>query len=114
MLERTVEIPDGVTVSKEKNWLVVKGPKGELKREFLNTRIKVNIKDRKVMLSTDEHRRKIKAVLGTWEALVKNMVLGVTNGWRCDLKLVFSHFPAKLSLKDNELAIQNFLGERSS
>lgn len=113
MNQREVEIPDGVQVTKEKRLLSVKGPKGELSREFYHRQIKLDINNKKILLSTQEDRRKTKAVLGTWASLINNMILGVSKGWRSEMKLVFSHFPAKMSMKDNEFSIQNFLGERA-
>ncbi len=112
--ERLIEIPNGVSISKEGKLIVVKGPKGELKREFFSPKIKIIVEDKKVILSTEEKRRKVKAVLGTWAALIKNMAFGVSKGWKCEMKLVFSHFPAKMSCKDGEFVVQNFLGERAA
>ncbi len=113
MITREVEVPKGVNVSKEGKSLVVKGPKGELKRKFLQPKIKIEIKENQIILTSPEERRKIKAVMGSWQAHMNNMCLGVTKGWKCEMKLVFAHFPAKMTVKDNEFVIQNFLGERA-
>jgi large subunit ribosomal protein L6 len=40
------------------------------------------------------------------------MIKGVTQGYECQMKTVFSHFPIKTSVDGNQLVIQNFLGER--
>lgn len=40
-----------------------------------------------------------------------NMVKGVTHGFKFTMKVVYSHFPVKTILKDNEFVIENFLGE---
>lgn len=114
MPEKTIEIPEGVEVKKEGRSLDVKGKKGSLKRDFVHGKIKIEVKEKQLIISSGEDRRKIKATMGTWVALIKNMMSGVSKGWRCDMKLVFSHFPAKMSVKDNEFSIQNFLGERSA
>jgi len=110
---REIELPQGVQVSKDGKFLIVKGPKGELKRKFVQPKIKIDIKDSKVILTSSESRRKIKAVMGSWASHIKNMALGVTKGWKCEMKLVFAHFPAKMTVKDSEFTVQNFLGERS-
>ncbi len=111
---RIVEIPNGVIVEKKGNNLVVKGPKGELSRELKNFHGKVEISGNKVTFSSESDRRRSKAIVGTLEAVLKNMVRGVTEGWECQVKVVHSHFPPKLSVKDNEVVIGNFLGERQS
>ena len=113
MISRELEIPQGVQVSKEGKSIAVKGPKGEIKREFIQPQIKIDVQGSKVIIASQEDRRKIKALIGTWTAHIKNMCLGVTGGWRCEMKLVFAHFPAKMSMKENEFVIQNFLGERA-
>jgi large subunit ribosomal protein L6 len=40
------------------------------------------------------------------------MIKGVTQGYECKMKTVFSHFPIKTSVEGKQLIIQNFLGER--
>ncbi len=43
---REIEITVGVEVKKEGRGLSIKGPKGEIKREFSNPKIKMEIKDK--------------------------------------------------------------------
>src|SRR3989338_3316140 len=110
---RTVEIPNGVTVEKKGGSLVVKGSKGELSRT-LERHTKLEISDSKATFSSESDRRRSKASIGTQEAVLKNMIKGVTEGWECQVKVVHSHFPPKVSVKDNQVVIGNFLGERQS
>ncbi len=112
MAEEIVVIPNGVDLSLNKSELTVKGGKGELKRAFRHPRIKLEIKDGKVRVSSNVERKEVRSVVGTWAALINNMILGVSKGWQCELRLVHSHFPAKMSVKDNQFIIQNFLGEK--
>ena len=109
---RTYEIPEGVEFRKDEEFLIAKGPKGDLKKLFKHPQIKVSINDKKIEIKSDSERRKTKAIMGTWEVLVKNMALGVSKGYEAEVKLLHSHFPAKLELKDNKLLVSNFLGER--
>ncbi len=112
-MEKIVEIPEGIDVNLEGDVLAVKGPKGELKREFKNPGIKTLVeKGKKVTFSSESKRRSISAVMGTWAALARNMINGVKWGWVCRLRLVYSHFPVKLKVDEGKLVIQNFLGER--
>ena len=53
-----------------------------------------------------------KAMVGTITSHIKNMIHGVTDGYEYQMKIVFSHFPIKVSVKGDELVIENFLGER--
>jgi large subunit ribosomal protein L6 len=113
MLEYEVEIAEGIEVSLDGNDVTFKGPKGELSREFSHPKIKVQKKDSKILISSEEERKKVKAMMGTWRAHMKNMMTGVTKGWSCNMKLVYAHFPVKLEQKDRKLVIKNFLGTRS-
>lgn len=112
MPEKAVQIPEGVEVKEEGSSLVVKGPKGELSREFKNPKIKTEVKAGQVRFSSKEKRRKTLALLGTWAAHMRNMVTGVTKGWEARLKVVYSHFPIKLAQEGDRVMIQNFMGER--
>jgi len=112
--ERVVDIPEGTHVNLEKNLLVVRGPKGELSREFKNPLIKLEIKDGKVIATTEHERRRTLSILGTWSALIKNMISGVNQGYEAKMKIVYSHFPVKFNKDGQNVIIQNFLGEKKS
>lgn len=113
-MEKTVEIPEGVNVKYENNILTVTGPKGELKRELVNPYVSLKLEGNKAIVSCKDERRKIKAVVGTWAAHINNMIIGVQKGWEAKLKVVYSHFPIKISVEGNKVKISNFLGERNS
>jgi large subunit ribosomal protein L6 len=113
MLMKSIGIPDGVSIEFEGDCLVVKGPKGELKRIFRHPKIKVNIKENNIEINLiGPERRKTKALLGTWTAHIKNMISGVLHGWEAKLKIIYLHFPIKFDVKDKDIIIHNFLGER--
>ena len=65
------------------------------------------------MIFTDLPRKREKALVGTWEAHVKNMLKGVTQGFTYRMKLVYAHFPVKVSVKGDQVIIDNFVGEKS-
>ncbi|RLJ06949.1 MAG: 50S ribosomal protein L6 [Candidatus Aenigmatarchaeota archaeon] len=113
-MEKIVEIPEGVNIRYEKNILTVTGPKGELNREFVHPHVELKTEGGKAIVSSKDERRKNKAVVGTWAAHIKNMIIGVQKGWEAKLKLVYSHFPIKISVEGNKVKISNFLGERNS
>ena len=111
-IEKIVDIPDGVTAKIDNNILVVKGPKGELTREFKNRAVTMSIKDGSIKVFTEFPHKPEKALVGTWESHAKNMVKGVTDGYEYTMKLVYSHFPVKMSVKGETFVIDNFLGEK--
>jgi large subunit ribosomal protein L6 len=108
---RTVTIPQGVSVSLKDTTLTVKGPMGELKRAFYHPKISIKVSKDDVAIETHMPKKKENALVGTWEAHIANMIRGVTKGYKYTMKVVYSHFPVKTILKDNEFVIENFLGE---
>jgi large subunit ribosomal protein L6 len=111
---KMIEIPEGVQVQFSKNNanFTVKGPLGTLERVFTNPRINIEIKDKTVSVICLKPRKKENALVGTWFAHINNMIHGVTKGFEYKMKIVYSHFPIKTHVKDNELVIENFLGEK--
>lgn len=112
MMERIVDIPKGVSVDIKENLISVSGKKGKLTREFSHPKVKMVIKDGNVYVNCPYPKRKEMGLVGTWASHVQNMVNGVQNGFHYKLRIIFSHFPIKTSVKGNELVVENFLGER--
>lgn len=46
-------------------------------------------------------------------AHIKNMILGVTKGFRYWLRIVYSHFPISVKVEGDKILIENFIGEKS-
>jgi len=117
MIERTVEIPEGVEVSIEgddvRGYLVtVKGPKGENSRLLKFRDVHVAKEDKKIRVYTESMKSKQRAMVGTFAAHVSNLVKGVTEGFQYKLKVLYSHFPIKLRVEGKDVVIENFLGEK--
>jgi len=115
MNSKEIEIPEGVKVSYNDGLLDITGPNGNIQREFKNPFLTMEVKDSKVVISTPEKRKKIKALLGTWTSHTKNMISSAENMWEAKLRVVYSHFPMKIKYDDKEsrVVIENFLGGRS-
>jgi large subunit ribosomal protein L6 len=83
-----IKLASGVTASvSAANELTVKGPKGELKR-IIDRDIKIEVVDGvlTVVRPTDQIRHR--ALHGLYRALINNMVIGVTEGFKKQLELV--------------------------
>ncbi|MFA6952897.1 MAG: 50S ribosomal protein L6 [Candidatus Methanomethylophilaceae archaeon] len=109
-IESTIAIPDGVSVTMDGNTVTVKGPRGELSRNFAHPRVKVAIGEGHAAVSCEYPNIKEKAMVGTFHAHIRNMVKGVTVGYTYHLKIVFSHFPMKVAVKGNQVEIDNYMG----
>ncbi len=83
-----VQIPAGVTVSvNDKNVVNVKGPKGELTQE-IKEGITVAVEDGIITLKRPTEQKKHKALHGLYRALINNMVIGVSEGYKITQELV--------------------------
>jgi large subunit ribosomal protein L6 len=109
----TVEIPEGVESMVEGRIVTIKGEKGELTRDFSHAPIKIQLKGKTVTVQASWPRKKEAALVGTICSHIKNMIRGVTNGFTYKLKIVFSHFPITVKIKEKTLTIENFTGERN-
>jgi large subunit ribosomal protein L6 len=113
MYSKELVIPQDVTLDVSGNKVKVSGAKGQLEKEFrLTNNIKIEKIENKIKVSSESERRKVKALVGTILAHIRNAIEGVMKGYTYKLKVVFSHFPVTVKLEGNKLLIQNFLGER--
>ena len=112
-IEHIVTIPEGVTASISEDGVVtIVGPKGSLSREFVSTRLDLLQDGSGLIVRIDLPRRKEKALAGTWNAHLKNMVKGVTEGFTYHLKAFYSHFPMTLAVQGQTFVVNNYFGER--
>ena len=83
-----VSIPVGVTVVVDSDNVVkVKGPKGELFQK-VDPSITVKVEDGHVVLTRSNDEKQERAFHGLYRALVHNMVVGVSEGYKKELELV--------------------------
>ena len=114
-LERIVSIPDRVSVHVEGRTVKVKGPLGSLQEDLSHLPVSINVNDNNVRLETTWPRKREIGMLGTATAHVRNMLRGVTQGYRYELRTVYAHFPVtvKVDEKAKLLKIENFTGEKT-
>ncbi len=115
-MEKKIKIADKVGVKVADRGLMVKGPLGELRKDFNDPRffdVIMKVEDDHFVVSCSNKSRKINAMVGTIEAHAKNMMKGVTEGYTYELRIIFKHFPINVSAKNNMVEIKNFLGEKS-
>ena len=82
-----IHVPAGVTVTVKDSVVTVKGPKGELVQP-INPDINVSIDDGTIQLSRPTDDKNVRALHGLYRALIHNMVVGVSEGYKKELELV--------------------------
>ncbi len=108
-----IEIPEGVEVSVDGRAVTVKGEKGTLTRDFSHAPVSIQLEGDRVNIQTNWPRKREAALVGTIKSHIQNMIIGVTKGFTYKLKIVFSHFPISVKVREKTMAIENFTGERS-
>ena len=91
-----IPIPSGVDVRVQASDVHVKGPKGELQLEAAPP-IKVKVDDGSVLVERSTESREVRALHGLVRALIANMVLGVTQGYKKTLELHGTGYRAQLA-----------------
>ena len=108
MVEETVEIPEGIEVNVMNRTITVKGPKGELNREFPKEYLSITKKGNSVVISNKVN--KARPIVGTFNSHINNMIKGVQEEFVYKLRVCFSHFPTTVEIQGNKFIIKNFLG----
>lgn len=115
-ISERVKIPSGVSIEVNGLRVKVRGPKGEIARDFSHAKgISIAVENGEVVVEAYRADRKLKALVGSIAAHIENMITGVTKGYRYKLKIVYSHFPITVVVdeKNRVVRIKNFLGEKA-
>ncbi len=111
-LTEKIEAPENCTVVQEKNFVVAKGPKGELKRKLTDKKVQVKQEGQEVTLTYPEDTKRAKRLMNTNRAHIKNILKGVNEGFTYKLKICSGHFPMTVNVKNDVLEVKNFIGEK--
>ena len=94
---KTITIPAGCEISvSDSNEVTVKGPKGTLSRQF-NPNIGIKVEDGQVTCTRANENKQTKQLHGTTRALIHNMIVGTTEGFKKTLEIVGIGYRAALS-----------------
>lgn len=84
--KRELTIPAGVTVEVNDSVVTVKGPKGTLDFTVVGD-IKVNVGEGKVTVERNNELKQTKQLHGTTNAVIANMITGVSEGFKKELEI---------------------------
>ena len=75
-----ITVPAGVEVKNDNNLITVKGPKGELTRQF-STELGIEVEAGVINVTRPSDDKRHRSLHGLTRTLIANMVEGVTNGY---------------------------------
>ena len=99
-----VNIPSGVDVKLDGNTITVKGPKGQLTQD-LDSCVTLSIEDNMITFSRESDAPSHRAKHGLYRALVHNMVVGVSEGYKKELEIIGVGYRANAAGQQLELAL---------
>jgi len=101
--KQPIILPENVEAKLEDDFVIIKGPKGELKQK-IHPRVKVTKKDNKLRVGVEnEKTKKQRALWGLFQRLIANMVEGVVSGYEKKLELIGIGYRAEV--KDKKLIL---------
>lgn len=109
-----VKIPDKVKVVLKKHMLHVEGPLGKTYKNFKRIPVDIKVDDKRITVTAQGARKHYSSVTNTAASVIKNLCEGVVTGYTVKMKIVFAHFPITVKVKDDQVLIENFQGERSA
>jgi large subunit ribosomal protein L6 len=100
-----IKLPQGVSLLvKPDNTVTVKGPMGEL-HQAVDPDIKVEVKENVVHVSRPTEQKRHKALHGLYRALINNMVVGVSGGYKIEMEVVGVGYKAEAKGQILELSL---------
>lgn len=81
-----IQLPAGVEVNINKNVVTVKGPKGTLEKTF-NADITITLEDNVILVTRPSDKKDHRSLHGLTRALLNNMVIGVSEGFKKQLEV---------------------------
>ena len=99
-----IVLPAKVDVSIKDGVITVKGPKGELSQK-LNPELTIKVEDDHIYVERPNDERQSRAQHGLYRALIHNMVVGVSEGYKKEMELVGVGYRATANGQVLELAL---------
>lgn len=100
--KQIITIPEKTTVTLDNGTLTVKGPLGELKRDFL-PEVEIIVSGSEITLKITKNTKFCRSLWGTYASHIKNMVEGVNKGY--EKKLIVEGVGYKYNVVGQEVVL---------
>lgn len=110
--EKSLKLGEGVSANKDGKYLVLKGPKGEVKKSMESASVSFRIENNSVIFSVPTDNRNNRKMMNTLAAHAKNMHKGVTETHHYLLRICSGHFPMNVTVSKDDFVVKNYVGER--
>lgn len=110
--EITAEISGDFEVTYKDGILIVEGNGEEVSKKLEHAMIDVEVGGNEVTFSTESSKKNVVSILNTYQSHVQNMVDGLEEPHEYKMQGVYAHFPMTIKQENNQIVIDNFMGER--
>lgn len=101
--KKPIVLPDKVKVNVANAVLHIEGPKGKFSY-VIPEGIRIRVENTQIVIERGSDEKKIRSLHGTARALINNMIIGVTEGFRKELEIVGMGYKAQI--KGTTLSLQ--------
>jgi large subunit ribosomal protein L6 len=102
--KQPIDIPAGIDIKIDNNYIVVKGPKGELSQK-LHDKIRIDIEGNTLLVKRVDDSKLSRSLHGLYRTLINNMVEGVQKGFEKRLEIAGVGYRASMKGKDLDLSL---------
>ena len=102
--KQPVAVPSGVTANIDGAHVSIKGPKGELSLTLMDE-VSVEMEDAGIKVSPRDSSKRARSMWGMQRTLIKNLVDGVTEGFKKELELRGTGYRAQMQGKSLKLML---------
>jgi len=111
-MEYKTQIPEQTKVEYQNGNLKVEKEGNTVERKLEHAQVDVKVENEEVIFKPREERKDIASIAKTFQSHLKNMINGLEEEYTYKMKGVYAHFPMTIKTENNQVLLENFLGER--
>ncbi len=111
-MELKTTLPEDFEAEYKNGVLTVEGNGNSVEKKLEHAQVEVETKDNSVVIRPLQERKNIVSIAKTFQSHLKKMIDGLKEEYVYKMKGVYAHFPMTIKSQNNEVVIENFMGER--
>ncbi len=112
-LREEIPIPEGIEVGMVGTKLQIKGKAGQVERNYSCPGITITKQKDLLVIASAKATKRENKIVRTLKAHIKNLIAGSQEPYVYTLKVCSGHFPITVTSKDKRLEIKNLFGEKT-